>query len=319
MRLSVLTNLQAGRSNARLLRVQAFLKGYPDILHVETDSRDHVPQALAMLAKQEVDILAVNGGDGTLQHVLTEILGNHALPRLPLIAPLRGGRTNMNALDIGSHRDPVAALSTLSAAARNGVPPERIVERPVLRVDFGPGHNTQYGLFFGGGVFHRTIEFKHNTLPKRHFQGLLGAAAFTGTLLTRAALGSVSGLLTPDSVEIQLDDQSVEQGKFLLVMATSLERLLFHLFPFWGQESAPVRFTAIAASAPRSLSATLRVLRGRPPFTGTAVPGYLSRNARHVELRLDCGILVDGEPFPPAPGRVVRIEADQRLRFVRTN
>lgn len=319
MRLSVLTNRQAGRSNVRLSRVRAFLEGYPDILHVETANRDHVPEALALLAKQEVDILAVNGGDGTLQHVLTEILGNHALPRLPLIAPLRGGRTNMNAVDIGSHRDPVAALSTLVAATHNGVPSEQVVERPVLRVDIGPGQNTQYGLFFGAGVFQRTIELKHQVLPKRHFQGLVGAAAFTGLILARAALGSVSGLLTPDHVEIQLDGQPTEQGKFLLVMVTSLERLLFNLCPFWGQESAPVHLTAIAPGAPRSLPAIFRVLRGRPPFPGVTTPGYLSRNVRHVELRLDCGFLVDGEPFPPASGRVVRIGADQRLRFVRSN
>jgi hypothetical protein len=299
--------------------VQAFLQGCPDILHVATENRDHVPQALALLAKQEIDILAVNGGDGTLQHVLTEILGNHALPRLPLIAPLRGGRTNMNAVDIGSHRDPVSALSAIITAARNGVLSERIVERPVLRVDFGPGQHTQYGLFFGGGVFQRTIALKHQILPKRHFQGLIGSAAFTGTLLMRAVLGSVSGLLTPDQVEIQLDGQPVEQGKFLLVMATSLERILFNLFPFWGRESAPVRFTAIAPDVPRSLPAILRVLRGRPPFPGVVTPGYLSHNVQHVELHLDCGFLVDGELFPPAPGRVIRIGADQRLRFVRSN
>jgi diacylglycerol kinase family enzyme len=299
--------------------VQTFLRGCPEILHVETDSRDHVPQALALLARREVDILAVNGGDGTLQHVLTEILGNHALPRLPLIAPLRGGRTNMNAVDIGSHRDPVAALSVLTTAARNGALSERIVERPVLRVDVDPGQHPQYGLFFGGGVFQRTIALKHQILPKRHFQGLVGSAVFAGALLTRATLGSVNGLLTPDHLEIHLDDQSVEKGKFLVVMATSLDRILFNLFPFWGQESAPIHFTAIAPGVPRSLPAILRVLRGRPPFPGMPTPGYLSHNVRQVELHLDCGFLVDGELFPPVPGRVVRIGTDQRLRFVRSN
>jgi len=319
VRLSILTNLRAGRNDARLLRVLSFLKEHPDIPHVETERHDHVPEALALLAKQEVDVLVVNGGDGTLQHALTEILSNRVFPHPPLIAPLRGGRTNMNAVDVGSPRSPVMALSALIAATRNGSLAERIIERPVLRVDLGPEAGVQYGMSFGAGVVHRTIELKHRMLPENHFQGLLGVGAFTGALIARAAFGSASGLLTPDRVEIRLDGQLVQREQFLLVMATTLKRLFFKLRPFWGRETAPIRFTAIAVGAPRSLRAAVRILGGRSPLNGATDPGYTSHNVQQIELRLDCGLVVDGELFAPQAGRRVRIEADQRVRFVQTD
>jgi hypothetical protein len=286
---------------------------------VETDTHGHVPEALTILANKGLDVLVVNGGDGTLQHVLTEILGNPAFPTPPLIAPLRGGRTNMNATDIGSHRHPATALSSLVVAARSGSLTERIVERPVLRVELGSEGGVQYGMCFGAGVIYRTVELKHRVLPENHFQGLLGAGAFTGALIARAALGSTSGLLTPDRVAVRLDGQPVEREEFLVILATTLERLLFGLRPFWGVETAPIRFTAIAAGAPRSSAATIRLLRGRPPFNGASDPGYLSRNVHQIELHLNCGLVMDGELFAPQLERGVRIAADQRVRFVRTD
>jgi hypothetical protein len=189
----------------------------------------------------------------------------------------------------------------------------------VLRVDLGPEGGVQYGMCLGVGVVHRTVELKHRVLPENHFQGLLGAGAFAGALITRAAFGSTSGLLTPDHVAVRLDGQPVEWEEFLLVLATTLDRLLFRLRPFWGVETAPIRFTAIAAGAPRSSAATIRLLRGRPPFNGASDPGYLSRNVHQIELRLDCGLVMDGELFAPQPGRGVRIEANRRVRFVRTD
>jgi hypothetical protein len=32
---------------------------------------------------------------------------------------------------------------------------------------------------------------------------------------------------------------------------------------------------------------------------------------------MNCGLTIDGELFPPLPGRRLRVEADHRTRFVR--
>ena len=93
MRIGVVNNLIAGKSQQQVGRMLDFLRSHPDVLHVETDDVGVMPEALADLARQEVDLLVVNGGDGTLQYMLTEILGGGAFgDRVPMIAPLRAGR-----------------------------------------------------------------------------------------------------------------------------------------------------------------------------------------------------------------------------------
>lgn len=319
MRVGVLTNLRAGRKNTRLQRVLSFLKDHPEILHVETQEYCQVREALLRLMARGIDVLVVNGGDGTLQHVLTELLRDDANPKLPAIAPLRGGRTNMNALLIGSHRNPITALSMLLTRMRNKTLADRFVTQPVLQVDLGAEESVQYGMCFGVGVFHRAIELKHQILPRRHLQGLPGAAAFLSIMLARAICGSTKGLLTPDHIALTLNAQSRPPRDYSLVLVTSLNRLFFKLQPFWGQEPAPIRFTAITPEAKRTPRSILRILQGQSPCRDAEQAGYLSHNVSRLELQLDCGLLLDGELFAPKPGRMLRITIDQRLQFVRTD
>lgn len=318
MRVCVLTNLRAGRKNARLQRVLSFLKNRPDVPHLETEDYQHVQEALSELTRKGVDILAVNGGDGTLQHTLTAILKEEARPFPLIIAPLCGGRTNMNALIIGSQRDPVAALSTLLTAAQNSSMAERLVKQSVLRVDLGVDNEVQYGMCLGVGVLHRAIDLKHQLLPQRRFQGLPGAALFVGTMLSRVVFGSNTGLLTPDRIAVTLDQYKQDPQNYLLVLLSSLRRLLFHLQPFWGKEEAPIRFTSILPEVRRTPGVVFRILRGQPPVEHAERFGYVSRNVHYVELQLDCGLILDGELFAPVSGRTVRVTTDHRLQFVRT-
>ncbi len=318
MRVCVLTNLRAGRKNVRLQRVLSFLKDRPDIPHLETENYQHVPEALAELKHKGMDILAVNGGDGTLQHTLTSLLKDEGQSSPPLIAPLCGGRTNMNALVLGSQRDPVAALSTLLTAAQNGSMKERVVNQSVLRVDLSGNEEVQYGMCLGVGVLHRAIDLKHQLLPQRRLQGLPGAALFVGSMLARVIFGSNTGMLTPDRMTITLDQDRQAPQDYLLVLLSSLHRLLFNLQPFWGKEDAPIRFTSILPDVRRTPVRVFRILRGQPPVAQAERFGYVSRNVHAVEFQLDCGLILDGELFAPIPGRTVRVTADQRLQFVRT-
>ncbi|MGE0824509.1 MAG: diacylglycerol kinase family protein [Candidatus Binatia bacterium] len=317
MRLGVLNNLRAGRNPRRSARVLSFLSQHPEVVHVETNQGEHVPEALAILAKRNIDILAVNGGDGTLQHTLTEILDRHVFPQEPLLIPLRGGRTNLSALGIGSSRRPVAALATALKAIRDGTLAERIVTRPVLRVEIGPQSEVHYGMVFGTGLIHRAIELTHRLFPEGRAQGVFGSGVVLATLVSRAVLGKANGVLQPDQVAVALDNLMADSQPFFLVLATTLDRLFLRIRPFWGQEAAPVRMTGIAADAKRPAAAAMGILRGRPPAFVAPETGYTSRNVHHLELSLDCGVVLDGEMFAPETGRIVRITADRSVRFVR--
>lgn len=317
MRIGVLNNVRAGRNPRRAARVRAFLQAHPEIPHIETENGEHVAEALLLLARKEVELLVIHGGDGTLQRTLSEILTNGHFAQVPMIAPLRGGRTNMNAVDIGSQRNPVAALDSLLHAARNGGVQQRLVERAVLRLEIGDGSPAHYGMCMGVGLVCRAIELTHSVFPDGRAQGVFGSSVVIGTLIARLMAGSRAGILQPDAMRIRLDGQQLQPENFLLVFATTLERLFLNIRPFWGREHADVRITAIAGDVRCPLRAVPGILSGRPPASITPEAGYTSRNVNEVELRLDCGLVLDGEMFVPKPGRVVRIGADRRIQFVR--
>jgi diacylglycerol kinase (ATP) len=320
LRIGLLNNLRAGRSADRVTSLLRFLKGHPDVVSIETDSALAVPEALSVLARQEVELLAINGGDGTVQHALTEILGHGAFEdRVPLIAPLRGGRTNMTALDLGARRDPVKGMADLIAATREGTLDQRIEERQVLRVQYGAARRFIYGMFFGGGMIYKAIELNHRLFKQdAHSQGVFGATLVTAGLVARASMGQTrTGILTPNKVEILLDGEPVPNGEFLMVISSSLNRLFARMQPFWGTGTGGVRFTAVSSDAHNILGAAPGILQGRPRAFVNEDSGYLSRNVKCAELRFDCGFTVDGELVTPDPSWAVTLTADDTVQFVR--
>jgi len=319
VRVGLLNNLRAGRNEARVRRLLDFLSRHPAVAHVETTCAEAVPDALAELAREDVELLVVNGGDGTLQHVLTAILGDGAFGRRrPLVAPLRGGRTNMTALDLGASRDPVRGMARLIDAVRDGSIEQRAVERSVLRVEYGRRREVAYGMFFGAGTIYRAIELVHRVFPQGRAQGVFGATLTTAALLARAGFcRATDGVLAPDKLQVALDGETVRGGEFTLAMATTLGRLFAGMRPFWGQGPGNVRFTSLTTGAEGLGRAAPGILAGRPPSFATEERGFTSRNVDFADLAMQCGFTVDGELVEPEPDRFVTISADDSIPFVR--
>ena len=64
MQVALLNNLRAGRSKHQVARILNLLSDHRDVLHVETGNTGAMPEAIAELARNRVDLLIVNGGDG---------------------------------------------------------------------------------------------------------------------------------------------------------------------------------------------------------------------------------------------------------------
>jgi hypothetical protein len=319
MRIGLLNNLRAGRSEAQVARLLKSIERYPGILHVETTHAAAVPEALGEFASKGVDVLAVNGGDGTLMRVLTEVIGAGEFDdRVPMIAPLRGGRTNMTALDMGAQRDPVKGLEALIAADRAGELERRVVHRRVLRVEYGSERRALYGMFFGLGVIHRGIQLTHRSFPQGRAQGVFGGMLVIGALLSRLALvRERNGVLTPDKLQLMLDDEMQAGGEYTLAMACTLDRLFARMRPFWGEGDGGVPFTSIESGAKDLWKAVPGILAGRPGTHVDEHNGYTSRNLDRALIGANCGFTVDGELVDPKPGQVVSVTATEPLRFVR--
>jgi hypothetical protein len=317
VQIGLINNLRAGRNYKQVSRVLDLLRSYPHVSHVETDRKGALPDAIADLARREIDLLVVNGGDGTLQHTLTELLVDRPFQRTPMIAPLAGGRTNMTALDLGACRNPVKGLKAVLDAAEAGALDERIVDRPVIRIESEGGRRVTYGMFFGAGLIRRAVSLVHDIFPNGSSQGAFGAGVTTLALVAKAASKPKDGILTPDKIQILLDDRIVGQGEFYLTISTTLRRLFWGLEPFWGREKEDLRFTSIESRASRFAAAAPGILRGKPRDFVLPDNGYTSVNVGHAALRMGCGFTVDGEIFDQQSDEVVKLSAGRPVVFVR--
>ena len=71
------------------------------MFHYEVDEVGQVGQALDSIAQVRPRILVVNGGDGTVQAVLTAIHNGQPFETAPPLAVLPNGKTNLIALESG--------------------------------------------------------------------------------------------------------------------------------------------------------------------------------------------------------------------------
>jgi diacylglycerol kinase (ATP) len=318
MRIGVLTNLRAGRRRPDASLVQQQLRGRADVFHVETERSHDLGPSLAELRRREIDVLVIDGGDGTVQCALTELLRNPAPgERLPALAPLRGGRTNMTSSDLGADRNPAHGLARLLDSARAGQLDRLAVTRPVLRVRSARRAADQYGMFFGAGLIYRAIGVVHRVFPPGRSRGLLGAGLMTGALVAKVLFRPTSGILTPDKCQVRVDGRDLADAELYLLISTTLERLFLGMNPFWGTGPGSVRLTALASHAQSMPLAAPGILSGRPPRWLTPERGYASARVERAELRISCGFTVDGELFAPEPEEPIELSADHRIRFLR--
>jgi diacylglycerol kinase (ATP) len=316
VRIGVLNNLRAGRRRPAAARLADVWRARSDVFAVETEGAHELGPALAELERREIDVLVLNGGDGTVQCALSELLRDPTRDRVPAIAPLRGGRTNSTSTDLGADRDPARGLARLLAAADAGRLAELAVARPVLRVRSSRRSGDQYGMFFGAGLIYRAISLVHRTFPPGR-QGVLSAALVTGTLVGKVLFRPTSGILTPDKCKVRVDGRDLVDAELYLLIASSLDRLFLRINPFWGRGPGGIRLTALASGAQRMPFAAPGILTGRPPRWLSPERGYASERAERAELRISCGYTIDGELFAPEPEEQIELCADRRVTFVR--
>lgn len=317
MRVGVFSNARAGGGRSDVADVERFVAGRPDVSAVAPVGTSEVAGGLRELAAAGVELLVVNGGDGTLQRVLTEVLRGGIFPVTPLIAPLRSGRTNMCALDLGATRKPVRAMEKILAAAAEGSVASLIVERHILRVAMEPDGVVEYGVFCGVGMIHRAIQLVHSMFPPGRSQGVFGATVVAAGLIVRMTSGAGGGTLTPDDLEITIDGKVLKRRTYRVVIASTLDRFFLRLRPFWGEEDAPLRLTTVGRRVLANPVRLLKALRGVRPVKPHPEKPIGSYNAHRVEIELECGLTIDGELFDPKPGRHLTITAADVVRFVK--
>jgi hypothetical protein len=317
-RVGVVTNPGSRRNRVRLDGIRAVLERYPETLHAEAAQVDDLDGILCEFARREVDLVVVNGGDGTVHSVLTKLCNGGDYQELPAIGVLATGMTNSIALDVGLAGQPEAALARLLDRVDAGGELTR-VPRHLLSLSTGGNRPPLHGMFFGTAAFHQAVRMARKEI---HPTGARGSMAFAMSLalaIWRALSGKSdrSGpLFGGQDMTIDLDGVRQSGERYFLVMATTLRRLMLGLMPFWGGGAGQIRYTSIAFPPVRLACALLPLLRGRPrPWMREQ--GYVSLVVDDIAITTRDPLVIDGEFVVPEPNVPVLLRSNREAVFVR--
>lgn len=130
---------------------------------IRTDGIGEVKDALVgLLGNRKINVLGVNGGDGTLNGVLNalvELLQANILDEtmVPLLMPLNGGTYNIASRAMGTKGNPVATTMAFKRRYTDGIIDDiRVEQLPVLELEKADGSMLR-GMVFGSEVISNAL------------------------------------------------------------------------------------------------------------------------------------------------------------------
>lgn len=283
----VVSNPVSGR-NKRDPRVipalDAALAAAPQVPHRHerpTSPEDLDRLAVELRALPGPVVVCVNGGDGTLAHVLSALARAWGERPLPPIGILRGGTMNTVAHGIGLTGRPAGILRRVLARQAQGQP-QPTVTRHLMRIRDGLGPD-RYGFLFGNGVISNFLEV--------YYEGG-GASPVKGArILARALVSAVVGgafarrLTRPTRVRVSLDGQSWTPDSYMAVAAGTVDDMGLGFKPFWAVTRHPGQLQALGfACSPFALAVRIPGTQVRRPW---ADPDIVDRLGARLVLSAD--------------------------------
>ncbi len=268
---------------------------------VAPDDLDALAHTAEQLRDHEIEVLCVNGGDGTLHQVLTALVRAYGEDgELPPVALLRGGTMNIVADSIGVKLPAAAMLEQVVDAWHGGTPlRQRRVRALRVEVDDLP---PTYGFLSGNGIIARFLEVyyeKPDPTP-------LDAAA----LLARGSVSALVGgrlirrLTRPWEGQLVLDGERWAHDQWVAVAIGTIEQmgLGFRVFHLLGQGTDHLQVVGLAGSVSDLARELPTLYRGR----GVHRPADRTELGQELILEGPEGqpLMVDGDFYFALGGRV---------------
>jgi hypothetical protein len=319
-RIALLSNPKSTGNLAQLPRIRSFCADHPDIFHYEVEAADQIGQAMKTIAQVRPKVLAINGGDGTVQAALTELHnGGHFGDTPPPVAVLPSGKTNLIAIDLGARGDPIETLERLIEAAQGDLEPY-IVARELIALRRGVEAEERpvIGMFLGGAALAETMLYCREKiyplgLPNGVAHVLAAMAGFAKLLLRLKA-----NFLPPDTEPLSLslsDERDRIDGRFSLLMVTTLERLLLSM-DMGDRRQGALKLLAVEERPASVLGAFVASVSGK--LGRSSLRGVHFEQADEIMIESErSDVILDGETFRAEAGRPIHLRTAQPLSFVK--
>ncbi|GEM_PF-6414585 len=316
MKIGLINNPLSRSNRTRGLQRIAEIADRNGVLRVMETDMSGLDETLARFAREGVELIAVNGGDGTVRNVLTRLWRDQPFATPPPLAVLRGGRSNTIAADCGLSGPPERAFQRLLDTAKAGRIADHVVERRLIRVEGSSDGKTRYGMVLVAAGAVPIIEVSRSQIDP------LGLPVWASDLIS---LGNIISwtvrrpreAFPPEgyAVEATVDGQAVPFTRSAFVLASTLHTHILNALPFWNTSSGPVMITMVR-HPPRGMFWRLPRLLYGGEVRDLPADRFYSRGAHETQLAFDGRFAMDGEFFEAASHTPLCLTAQDGARFV---
>lgn len=310
--IGIITNPHSRRNrrNPERMRRLGYMLGQHDTYEL-TNRIEDIESVARKFRDNDIDILALNGGDGTNHVTLTtfiEVYGDDPLPRIAL---LRGGTMNTVSNGIGIRGKPPRLLANLVEKYYTDRPFETTT-RDIIKVTDEQG--TRYGFIFGNGIVANFLEIYYGTgNPSPTTAALLLAK---GMATIPVGGGEITDqLFRPFNAEIEMGDAVWPERDYTAVLASTVNQIGLGFRPFIRCQERERTFHMLGVtSGPVGVALSFPRLRLGLPVDEDKFPSAVAEAATFRSSE-PISYTVDGDMHVAESG-VVTLETGPRLEII---
>lgn len=297
----IFTNLEAGKKKLPKEYFEEIITKYcsnSDIKITHLMLQEITEEEKLNAIKDNVDLLVINGGDGTIQRTITLMCKKLSDNEMPLVAVLPTGSTNLIAFDVGGIRGKNDAFKRFIKKICSSNLSINIEERTAIHVKSSNGLIDDYGFFIGFAQIYKSSDLFNNKLRKSRF--LSPIAMFLTTIYNLYTI-FIKTKFPRNNTKAVLTTKDRKKYSFepLIFYVTSLEKIFaYNHSLFLNKNFGPGIYTLIIKNRARYLLYNLLcfVLKKKSRhFKET--DGYYFLNSDDFELTGVDGVAVDGELY----------------------
>jgi hypothetical protein len=312
----LIVNPQSGKASGKGLELASLLKGRSQVIVRVLENFAQLGGFLDEMAEAQVDELFISSGDGTVQAIQTEIAERLSPAFFPRLGLLAHGTTNMTAADLGFRNRNI----NVQADFISGRESRLLITRPTLRVTNPRDGKVRHGMFLGTGAVWQATLFCQEAI---HRVGLKGDFATFATLVsaigkslfTAANPNDQSRIDRPYDIGLSGTGGHIANGQQLLLMATTLNKLILGTRPFWNGKNGPIRVTTIPYPVPSIARWLVPMMYGGEDRKSPA--GSHSASGDAFQINTATPFVIDGEFFEAPEGQPLQVETGPEFTYIR--
>jgi diacylglycerol kinase family enzyme len=303
-----LADINKRKTTAQLGSINKIL-GEHAIVRV-TNSTCEIPIALKEFYKEGIKILAISGGDGTIDYVLSYYINLFGSIDLPVIVPLKGGTMNMLAADVGLTDDQGTACHKL-VQYLNHKDKLPTIERGLIKVIDRRFDYANYSFTWLDGFLYKFIKLYNKE------GGGVGVAL---KLILKSGIMSLTNLNHDLFKEVEsrvyLDSSKLPFESHLLIAISTVKRLVFGFKVFTEEAVAGKRFSIFYLRLPFFKKALYQLPRVLYSGLKSDLSGnFLNQSGSIVKIEGNRGYVLDGEVYESKEPIDITLEIGPKVKI----